>query len=85
MNFASFGPFWFAINLAIAQPDGFVAVFESQLKPTTGILYPFAINDNLVLSSCSLAPACPVHTPWMYIANSLLSGQDFPSNPGTLE
>ena len=37
INFASLGPFCFAINLAIFQPDGFIVVFESQLKPTTGI------------------------------------------------
>jgi hypothetical protein len=63
INFASLGPFCFAIDLAIFQPDGFIVVFESQLKPTTGILYPFVFNDNAVLSICSLAAICLVHTP----------------------
>jgi hypothetical protein len=62
-NFTSFGPFCIAIDLAISQPVGFITVFESQLNPTTGILYPFAFNDNCVLSICSLAVICLVHTP----------------------
>jgi hypothetical protein len=82
-NFASFGPFWLAIDLAISQPEGFITVFESQLKPTTWILYSLEFNDKLVLSTCSLVAICLVHTPWIYTANSLLFEQGFPCNPGT--
>jgi hypothetical protein len=74
INFAIFGPFLFAIDLAIPHPEGFTAVFESQLNPIIGIFNPFAYNDSLVLSTCSLAEVCSVHTPWIYITNSFLYG-----------
>ncbi len=82
-NFASFGPFCFAIDLAIVHPDGFIMVFESQLKPITEIGYSFEFNDKLILSICSLAAIFAVHTPLIYTTNSLLFEQGFPFNPGT--